>query len=244
MSAPEGVRPITPEYARHLTLPKRAFLEPDESPRQLIQVGGAYIGGEIELPAAPDPAPGGSIETFAIGGDLSCEPLGANMAVIETFASTARLLAGLLLDALHKYGVAIVFPGFLTVATTPVSAVSSLPHFDDEHYEPLDGVGVVAVLATRDGTRVARNNVPITSASDGFPLDLPGSTIDGFWSEDVDKQVASPGRLLVMPQFGQLHAGPPIASHETEGNRTTFVIRFGTIPADAGSIPKEPAANR
>ena len=221
---------MTPEYARHLTLPKRAFLDPGESPRQLIQVGAAYIGREIALPTAPDPAAGGSIETFAISEDGSCEPLGTNIAVIETFASTARFVAGLLLDALHKHGVAIVFPGFLTVATTPVTAVSSVPHFDDERYEPLDGVGVVAVLATRDGTRIARGNLPITSASDGLPLDLPGSTIDGFWSEDVDKQVASPDRLFVMPQFGQLHAGPPIASHETEGNRTTFVIRFGTIP--------------
>ncbi len=201
---------------------------------RMAQTGCAYIGGPFEIPdlsaefaSLTEPI----IETFIVDVDQSCTATGADAALIEATAPLAEEMAARTMAALAAVGVDLVSPGYLTASVSPIDQVTSLAHFDDDQYVPNDGVGAVAIAGCGNGPRLAIDPVPHRPLRSNLPVEVSNEVIDGFGSDPAGVQQVAPNRIVVFPQFGQLHSGRVI--HEPIGDetvRTLLVFRLGTRP--------------
>ncbi len=238
MQAPTLVTVETPppfdsSYATHLRLSKLELFERTEA-NTICQTGGAYVGDPIAVPDLSDrfsELEEPIIETFLVSEDGSCAPTGNNDQLIDSTAPLAHRMAAATLEALTGAGVRLSGPGYLTASVSPLSHVANEAHFDDDQFDPDSGVGAVAILADCNGPRIAVEPVSITPGRPGLPLDCADATIAAFGSGSAGIQQADPHRIIVFPQFGQLHAGPTPSSLEGQRPvRTLLVFRMTTVP--------------
>jgi hypothetical protein len=232
MKLVDQIGPISAEFARHLTLSKQQLIDATSDPGLLAQFGAAYVGGEIELPtlAKPPAANNAAIETFIVENDGSCTPTGSNLALIDAFTIAAEQMVRLLRGAMADLDVTLDGPSYLTASVTPAVQVVGEPHFDDEQFLADDGVGFVAVVGSIAGSRVACEPVKMGPARNGLPLDVDPLRFDEFSSGKIAQQTTSSNRISVMPQFGQMHAGPALALQGATAMRSLMVFRARTIP--------------
>lgn len=210
--------PSVDEIARWLNHSKRSFLDACP-PGELVQTGACELGDFV----LPEVSSNGetSIETFAVSEDGDLEPLG-DPAIAAQWMPAAESFIATVLDSLSEAGVEVVAPGYLTASLTPVDEVNGELHFDDEQVDDGAGVGVVAIVATHDGSRLVRTPIGCTRADHSLPLEASTAPADAHIQRcDAD-------RIIVFPQFAQLHSGPgPLAA---TGMRHMFVFRAATRP--------------
>lgn len=199
-----------------------------------MQTGAAYVerAEPLEWPTGL-PVDDMMIETFVASADGSITPAGddedANqiwMPVVESFTATV-------LAAAAKAGVRFDGDAYVTASITPVEDVAGMPHFDDDLYNANEGVGFVAIAGRIGGPRVAC--APIECASLRSPTQVPvdDDTAQRFLRGGLDRHTAGADRIVVFPQFAQLHSGPPLAEDPdscAEPARHLLVFRAGTLP--------------
>ena len=229
-TAPPEIGLFGDAQAHLFSMSKQEYLDEIGTPGLLPQFGGAYVDREFSIPELDDPPATEQIETFLVDVSGASTPMGSNERLISTYGDLVSEVASAIVETAMNHGVPIDGPGFVTASVRPFVDLLGTPHFDDEHFAPDDGVGLVGILATHDGTRFARNALRLGEVRANMPLPVEPDELDGFWSADVPKQIARPGRLVVASQFGQLHAGPKMGAAATSGHRTMVVARFPTRP--------------
>jgi len=226
-----GPAVLSSEFAQDLTLTKQQWFATSPEGR-IRQSGGAYIGAGINVPVGDvrfiSANTEAKIETFLVDSEGICTPTGTNRPLIELFLPAATEMAGRVLTALGELGVTITSPAYLTASATPQSTVTTTPHFDDDQYLANDGVGVVAIAASGAGPLIAAAPIPCLAPPDGLPIALDDRAVADFVSGSLVVNRAAANRIVVFPQFGQLHSGPDPAG--LSAPRNLLVLRAGTLP--------------
>jgi len=226
-----GPAVLSSEFAQDLKLTKQQWFA--TSPEgQIRQSGGAYIGAALNVPVGDvkyiSANAEAKIETFLVDSEGVCTPTGTNQTLIELFLPAATEMAGRVLTALGELGVTITSSAYLTASVTPQSTVTTTPHFDDDQYLANDGVGMVAIAASGAGPLIAAAPIPCLAPPDGLPIALDDRAVADFVSRSLEVNQAAANRIVVFPQFGQLHSGPDPAG--LSGPRNLLVLRAGTLP--------------
>lgn len=221
------------------------LVRPASRGRYVAQVGASVLSERfpvpVPVPADPVTPRGGeaTIETFvADGWGGAAEAMGGSGAVAAWWQPTVDRLVARVLDALGPLGVELVGPLYVTVSATPLDQVIGQPHLDDDQLLPDGGVGLVAIAASHDGPRVARGALACPRAMANGPLGLEQSALDRWFDPATagPERVQHTGadRIVLFPRFGQLHAGPALASDPgaaaKTGIRNLLVLRAGTVP--------------
>ena len=238
---------LSPEFAAYLSMSKQQFLLTNGVEGMMHQEGAAYIDATVALPSIAEvPAStNAAIETFMVDASGVVSPTGSNEPLIDAFASAAQQMATAVLAALADFGVEMDPPGYVTASITPCSQINGLAHFDDEHYQPGDGVGFVAIIGDVGGSRVACEPIAHAPVQAGVPVVFDPASAERFDGGDLAVHQAEPERLVIFPQFGQLHAGPPLANAGLDGFRRLLVFRATTRTDGAEpSMPESPRRRR
>ena len=241
-----GTKPVGPldePFARLLQLTKAELLDLGATD-EVHQTGGALLGGPVEIPDAsplfPDlTAP--LIETFLVEGDGTCTPTGTDQALIDATEAVAATVATRTLEALGRFEVPAEVPGYLTASVSPIDQVANTPHIDDDQFVPAAGVGAFAIVGDGMGPRLAVDPIPHLPVRPGLPLQFEPEAEAQFDDGTLRAQQVEACQLVMLPQFGQLHAGPNIAgpanalvdqasSVQARSVRTLFVFRLTTCP--------------
>ncbi|MEE9417187.1 MAG: hypothetical protein V3V01_18050 [Acidimicrobiales bacterium] len=225
--------PISSEYARYLRMSKAQLADCSHGADELLQTGAAYIGDEFVVPNIEysDENDGAAIETFVVDATGECTATGQNDRLIVELLPTAKRMAQLVLASLAEHGVVLDGDSFLTGSVTVEDQVTTTPHFDDELFVASDGVGIVAIAANLAGPRIACSALRVSPVRESLPVGLDQQTIDDFDSGLITTQQSAANRIVVFPQFGQLHCGPTIEHSMPGSTRTMFVLRAGTRPS-------------
>ena len=212
-----------------LRTPKRAFVETDATSATVRQVG-AFGLGHVELPMCPDTSLNETrIESFVV--DLATRavtPIGDDHELIEAFMPAVTQFVDAIGAALDAEAIETQSGAFLTVAFTPRSEIAGEPHVDDGDFQPDAGPGLVAVAGSHHGLRVCCDDLPAI-ARPGLPLELDAEAVADFGAGRLAQQQAKAGEVVLMPQFGQLHAGPDLRA-EPGPPRSLLVLRAQVPP--------------
>lgn len=228
--------PLTDAFARHLKMSKDELLAVTGTGSTIVQTGGAYLDPSFpvdDLPGEQETVHEPIIETFVVDPGGACSGTGADLGLIEAWLPLVEGMVGLVLAAMADHGVALDGPGYLTTSLTPVDQVTQLPHIDDDQYLDGDGVGLVAIAASHDGPRIACAPIPHRPARSMLPLEFEDGVFERFAAGTIAKQRAAADRIVVFPQFGQLHSGPVIAPNTVDPIRRLLVFRVRTQPVAA-----------
>ncbi len=226
--------PFDEHFAATLRLSKQDLLTATGTGDTIAQTGAAYLPDPFPVPLMSELAIGVTepiIETFVVDPDSgSCTPTGDDRVRIEAWLPIATTMVQQVTGALSANRVAIDGPAFLTASLTPVDQVTTVPHFDDDQYFDGHGVGVVAIAASHGGPRVACEPIPHRPARSSLPLEIDDRVIDRFSAGTVAFQQGAADRIVIFPQFGQLHAGPVVDQSTTGPVRNLLVFRAATAP--------------
>ncbi len=227
---------LTAAFASVFGLTKQHLVALTEDDR-MHQTGCAYIGDAFDIPDLSDGFPGLTepiIETFIVDAGGGCTPTGSDLSLIDAVAPLALDMATRTLQALGEFGVELAEPGYLTASVSPTDQVTALAHLDDDRFIPTDGVGAVAIAGDGNGPRLAIDPVAHGPLRPNLPVEIPEDVVAGFGDGRLRLQQAEPGRIVVFPQFGQLHSGPPAEVLDLAAPvRTLLVFRLGTRPTSA-----------
>ncbi len=224
--------PMSDEFAACLMMTKKELLGASGVVGEVVQTGGVYVDGAIDIPkfdaagASSEP----EIETFVVDAGGECVPTGANTELINRFLPAVAQMVEQVSASLARTGVTIDSPSYVTVSITPLSAVVGTPHFDDDLYVDEAGVGIVAIAANIAGPRIACIPLKHGPARSSLPLTVDPQVMDDFDSGLMATQQAEPDRVVMFPQFAQLHAGPVLTQHASVSLRSLLVFRAGTRP--------------
>jgi hypothetical protein len=221
-------------FAAALDLEKRAVVQASEVDQSatVTQFGCAYLDATIALPDPPadrslaDPL----IDMFVCGSNGSCQPTGSDAALNALWQPAVEAMAETVYAALRRFEVPVAPVAYVTASFTSGAEVVGEAHLDDEQFLPDAGVGVVAILGSDIGPRVATEPVEVPHPRPGLPLEVAQATFDRFTAGDLPYHQVEAGRIVIFPQFGQLHAGPALASANPEITRRLLVLRAETIP--------------
>lgn len=228
---------------------KRDLLTGNEAEPAVLQPGGATLDGPFPLP----PLTGGPapmidtpietplIETFVVEAGRGTGT-GGDQRLIDAWLPSVEELSARVVTALGEHGVVLDGPAYVTASLTPVEQVTTTAHVDDDQYVAEEGLGVVAIVASHHGPRIAtepvahRGRRPGPPRS-GLPIELDVEAVERFGSGATPYQQAEPGRIVILARFGQLHAGPVIEPSTTDPVRRLLVFRAGTrpVPERAGN---------
>ena len=217
---PPAPPPLTAAFARHLHLTKGELL--DDAPAGLVpQTGAAQLDQPLPMPRLDQlgigprrPGDEPAIETIVADLDGRCTPTGGDPDLAAAWLPTVEAMVGRVLDALGPLGLQdggsarVVGPLYVTTSLTPIGAVTVDPHLDDDRFVPTDGVGIVAIVASHAGPRVATEPVAHRPTGPSLPLEIEPGELRRFTAGQLAVQQAAAERIVVFPQFGQLHAGP------------------------------------
>ncbi len=232
-------------------------VEVDGQPSNAIrQTGGAYLDGRFKLPPIDWELPGSEplIETFVVEPDGTCSGTGGDQRLIDAWLPSVEQLSRRVFEAMAEADVRLESPAYLTASLTSPDQVTNTPHFDDDQYGADDGVGFVAIAGSGRGPRMAIDPVRCEPVRTGLPLAVDSAVFDGFADGRSAAQQAEPDRIVVFPQFGQLHSGPSMTGYQPETDepetqepetgeigslRRLLVFRAQTVPttAESGSGP-------
>jgi len=194
------------------------------------QFGAAYLPDTVALPEVPadrtmaEPL----IETFVCGRDGSVEPTGSDPALIDLWRPSVTGFAAIVFAALRGHDVPVASTAYVTASFTPAAELAGIGHFDDDQYLPDAGVGVVAIVGSDSGSRVAVQDLELGPAVAGMPLHADQAVFDAFTDGTIQHQRAAADQIIVFPQFGQLHSGPPFESSDAGTVRRLLVLRADT----------------
>lgn len=206
-----------------LRMTKRELLELDPAEGSMCQPGGAILADRFDLPdlnrlfSDLDEA---LIETFVVDADGACIPTGSDRRVADALGPAAERLANLSRTELGRMGVMIGWPAYINASITPLDQIPNDPHFDDDQFNPDDGVGVVVTAADGAGTRLALSPLPLQPQRRGLPWAVDPSAVAEFLAGHLDVQQVGANQVMAMARFGQLHAGPVDGSEDASHNRT------------------------
>ncbi len=223
---------LSSEFGTHLRRTRRQLLEMS-APGTILQPGGAHLPGTFPVPHIEQGLDGRSItealiETFVVSPDAELSPTGQDAELIEAWLPTAASFARSVIEATLRADVAIEGDSYLTVSLTPCDQIIGDPHFDDDIYAPDSGVGLVAIAANVGGSRVACEPIVSNPPLPGIPLDVPDETFEAFTAGRLSLQQSAADRIVIFPQFAQLHAGPRLADAGVAGVRSLLVFRAAT----------------
>lgn len=214
----------------------------------VAQVGAAVLPEPfpVALPRVDDPVAPRSgeamIETFVVDGTGSVTAMGDAPAVAAWWRPAVESLTSRVVDALTPLGVELTGLISVTASATEVDQVIGTPHLDDDQFHPETGTGVVAIAASHDGPRLARGAMACPGAVAGAPLGLDQQAVETWFDGGTGTirsiQTTGADRVVVFPRFGQLHAGPGLASRRASGDRAfedcpvrnLLVLRADTAP--------------
>lgn len=233
-----GVRDhLDSEFGALLRLPKSALIESDMHGSGVRQVGAAYlehqpwqgwpVGLETDEPV---------YEMFVLDetAGVTCVGFGAE---VDAWTPMVHCVADTLFSQLGAAGLSVEGTIALTGSVTPVSEVSHNPHFDDNQFGADDNVGFVVIIGSHGGPRVTTGLLPLTTAPVApTEIAVAGALGDAEEVDDWAPLAAATGtlgvhdcpadRMVVFPQFGQLHSGPLLSGQVSTGAcRQLFVAR-------------------
>jgi hypothetical protein len=222
---------VSETVLKHLRLTKLHLVERAGDGR-VSQSGATVVDSGFPVPeidpALPHALP--SIETFVVAqADRSISSMGVNGPLNEAWMPTVEALASTVFQWLDERGVALHGDAYITASITRANEVSSEAHFDDDQFAPADGVGVVAIVADRDGSRVANSAVLLEGVRAPRPLVLDDDLKAAFVDGAIDQDRFGAHTLVLFPQFGQLHSGPGPCGSADEV-RHLLVFRGSTLP--------------
>lgn len=198
----------------------------------IVQTGAVSIGDPIVLPVAPFEVHEAMIETFVVDG-ATCTPMETEPRLSDLFAETAAVFATRVDSHLDRLGIHAPAPRYLTASLTPASLVFGHAHLDDDQFHPDAGPGLVAIVGNCGGPRIATGVAPLVVPAPGLPVALAPVAEDVFDAGTFPHQVAAADQPVLFPQFGQVHAGPPLAATSPTGTRSLLVLRGATTPIPA-----------
>lgn len=227
------IAPLDASFAEILNQPRSAFVEPVANGVRIQQTGGAYIGDRLAVPTTPFEMTDGepAIETFVCGPNEPVAAMGDDERLIELWHAFAQQMADAVYEAASEFNISLEGPGYLTASALPLPLVSHDPHFDDDLFVPTDGASIVATVATHGGTRCTTDPIELPAPAVGAPLAVPPETKDWFDGGPHARSEAEQGRLMILPQFAQLHSGPDLESGDANTLRTLYVFRCRTTGA-------------
>ncbi len=224
------IEPLDETFADLLKQPRDAYVSHYPDRLTIRQTGAAYVGDRLEIPTTPYGMTNGqtAIETFVVRSESPVVPTGNDQDLIALWQPPAQRMADQVLSACARFGIEVVEPGYLTVSALPLDLVSHEPHFDDDQYMPSDGVGLVAIAADHSGTRTTTMPIEVPPIPAGAPISLPADLQASFESGLHPSTESEPERIVVLPQFGQLHSGPVLTDLDPHILRTLYVLRLRT----------------
>lgn len=229
------IAPLDASFADVLKQPRSAFVEPIDRGIRVTQTGGAYVGAELDVPITPYDLTQGepAIETFVCGPGEPVVAMGDDDQLKELWSGFAQVVADQVYEALERFGVQLEGPGYLTASALPLPSVSHDPHFDDDLFVPNDGVSIVATVSTHGGTRCTTDSIEFPTTSPGAPITVTQDLKDRFDSGQLTWVEGAQQRLLILPQFAQLHSGPNLEHGQESELRTLYVFRCRTTGVSA-----------
>jgi hypothetical protein len=216
----------------HLRNTKQALIE-SAGPDRVPQVGAEVVQEGFPMPTIDTDIlhtiP--SIETFVVNAtDRSISPTGTNSELNKAWLPAISAMGDAVFEWLDRQDLRLEGDAYITASITPASDVSGDPHFDDDQFVPTAGVGVVAIVADRAGSRVATEPIEQTGVRAPLPLVVSDQMKAAFDEGMIAHDTFAANTLVVFPQFGQLHAGPgPCGS--ADDVRHLLVFRAATTPA-------------
>ncbi len=228
-------------YARYLTMSRAELVALTPEPGTLHQTGGAHLPGPfvVEPLELSEPITDSLIETFVIDGDGHCSATGTDDSLNAQWMPAVSAMASKVIAELALHQVSIDWPAYLTASLTRIDQVTTTPHFDNDQFIPNAGVDVVAIAANYDGTRMATSPITSSNPRPGLPVTLDQAESARFLDGTMATQQAAPDRIVIFPQFGQLHGGPildrsrkggPHPSPNFGPTRNLLVFRASTKP--------------
>lgn len=235
------IQPFDSVFASALKQSRDGLVSRLDRGLSIHQAGAAYIGAQFEVPVTPFGLTEGNpaIETFVVEVGAPIVPTGENTELIDLWQPSAQKMADAVLEACDEFGIKLATPGYLTASALPLDQVSHEPHFDDDQYTPSDGVGIVAIVGNYGGTRCTAAAIEVPAVPPDAPISLPTELQNRFDRGDHPSVESEPERIVIFPQFGQLHSGPILTDLVPRQLRTLFVLRVKTASArDAAFPPK------
>ena len=227
-----AVPAISPRFAALFASRKADFVARVDDHSEITQTGAVYVDTEptiTDWPAATL-ADDAVIESFVLAEDGELTALGANDAFNAAWLPLVQAVARVVLDAVASHEIPLEYPAYITASTTPAPTLEGLAHLDDDLLVEDDGVGLVAICGALDGPRVACGSISVPPVRPGSQIVIDDEMADAFARGTIDTQHAEPGRVIVFPQFGQLHAGPVFPPSGGAGTRGLVVLRAPSRP--------------
>ena len=220
---------MTDQVRNYLTLSKRQLIE-CAGAGAVLQTGGSVISDSFSVPAVGTEIDVAlpSIETFVVSDDGAISPTGTNAKLNEAWLPSVEKMVSVVTDWLTEAGVQRTGDAYVTASITRANDVNGEAHFDDDMYNPDDGVGVAVVAADRNGPRVCTGSLS-TMAESPRPLLSADEFKSAFDAGELEHESFEPHSLVGFPQFGQLHAGPGPCGGPDEV-RHLLVFRASTVP--------------
>jgi hypothetical protein len=221
---------LSEEFAQYLRMTKRDLFDSGAS-GELTQTGMAYVGEPINVPpvTVDTSRTGPSIDMFVIDGATgSCTPTGTNAELNDAWLPTVEALATTVLSTVGDQGVKLTGDLYVTTSITPLELVSENPHFDDDQFQPDHGVGLAAIVADQAGPHIAYSPLAHEQVRAPHPLVVTPEHETDFHNGNIVRQSGAAHRVVVFPQFGQLHAGPGNIQTEQHSVRHLLVLRAAT----------------
>lgn len=228
---------IDGSYAALFRSSKQELLEAAGKSATMVQTGGAYLAEPFPIPSMDGFTTGlvePIIETFVVDPGGGCTGTGSDGGLIEAWLPTVRAMVENIGRAVVEFGIKLDGPSYLTASLTPADQVTTVPHLDDDQFVAEEGVGLVAITASHGGPRLAVGVVGHQPARSPLPLEVHPDEFDRFESESIPLQRTDANRIVVFPQFGQMHAGPVIERSTTDPVRRLLVFRAATRPGRFG----------
>lgn len=200
----------------------------------LLQTGACFVDG-FELPASAAIAAARGldeaiIETFMVSTNRTGEitALGTDEELAHHWKPSVERLTEAVLAWLRAENITVAETAFVSASITRADQVNDEPHFDDGLFDPLAGVGFVAVMGDGAGPKVATSPLPCSVLAANTLLEVTESEKASLHSGAIQHQEADANQIAAFPQFAQLHCGPgPIDGAEL---RNLMVFRVETVP--------------
>ncbi len=195
-------------YAAILRSSKTDFVSVTEHETSVLQHGAARIS-TAGWPGWPsglttiEPV----IETFVAGPD-HVAATSDNDPFVGAWAPLVTWMNNTVRAALEDVGVLFTGDAYVTASLTPTDTLEGVAHIDDDQFVPNDSVSMVAILGDLAGPRMATKPIGHPALRPMAPLTFAADVLDSFATNMMDRCASGADELVVLPQFGQLHAGP------------------------------------
>ena len=198
----------------------------------IAQSGGEVIDSDFALPTVDQQlAPTlPSIETFVKSTDGAITPMGTDEALTAVWMPAVEAAARRVQHWAEGAGVEMVGDAYITVSLTSAAEVNGEAHFDDDHFDPDAGAGLVAIVGDRGGPSVASQPIPHDPVRPHQPITATDQVKADFAHGGFGRVDYGPNQLVALPQFGQLHSGPGSCGAGDQVRRL-LVFRASTVPS-------------